>query len=55
MTAMASIVMTKAPESAIWAICPHPRAVVALDGMWIEHRVVSSPQATAQSVIDNNP
>jgi hypothetical protein len=55
MTAIASIVMTKAPESAIWATCPHPRAVVALDGMWIEHRVVSTLQVTAQSVIDKNP
>lgn len=26
-----------------------------LSGMWIEHRVVSTPKATAQSVIDKTP
>lgn len=55
MTAIASCVMTKAPDSGIWAACPHPQAVVALGGMWIEHRVVSTPKATALSVIDKNP
>ena len=55
MSAIASSVVTKTPDSVIWANYPHPRAIVALSGMWIEHRVVSPPRATAQSVIDKTP
>jgi len=28
---------------------PHPLAVVAIAGMWIEHRMVSTPTVTAVS------
>jgi hypothetical protein len=53
MTAIASIVMTKARDSAIWAPCSHPQAIVTLDGMGTEHCVVSTPKAAAKSVTDN--
>ena len=33
---------------------PHPLAVVAIGGMRIEHRVVSTPQATARRVIETS-
>lgn len=47
MTAIASSVMTRDADSAIWAIQSPPAGHCGLDGMRIEHRVVSAPKATA--------